>query len=128
MGRVLVDEDEPVGSLGQDVGLGQGAQDGQVLKAKVARAGVGNGARGQGPVQSTRPSAAAPPPATVLGGEQVRERGFRRPGGGLRLPGHPVPGALPVQGPQALAQGRQEKRVDLARTRESEFRFWRDGR
>ena len=48
VGRVLVDEDEPVGPLGQDVGLGQGAQDGQVLKAKGPGAGVGDGARGQG--------------------------------------------------------------------------------
>ncbi len=57
------------------------------------------------------------------GGEQIGERAFRRPGGGLRLPGHPVPGALPVQRPQALAQGRQEARVDLARLVKANFGF-----
>ncbi len=80
MGRVLVDEDEPVGPLGQDIGLIQSAQDGEVLKAKAPGAGVGEGARGQrAPGEGHRRR----PPRRRGGtpGKELARLAFRRPGG-----------------------------------------------
>ena len=117
VGGVLVDEDEARRGPGPGCRSFPGCpMTAEILKAPGPGAGAGPPGPGPGAVREPGRRRSATAGRGARRGTDPAARLSVDPGGGLRLPGHRYSrGPLAGERPQGLAQGRQQKRVDLAR-------------